>query len=537
MKKLVSESIQEFRGSRVDEGIFDRVGAGIKKAVGAVKGFFEKIGKFFFAVGEDGQVEPVIAPVNVGIMVKDNMINTNAVYYIPSEEDLSLEPALRSLTPEQLIQKRGGDNLRESLQVQKNINEARVPLKHPNAKVKNIDKDKLFRRIRMSIKNPQGKPIMVWGAPGIGKTQIVKAVLKARGEGRLIDVQTSKMAPDDWALPAILKMEPGEMETGTGVSAKTRSQQPTMRAVDLPKSWLPVYKPTGDPETDEALDKALGKGVIFLDELSRASGSVQNTCLKLVDERTVGDAKIGSGWAIISASNRGMDDPASVQDFSTALGNRFAQMNYVPDFVSWKEWAIDKIDPRILDFLEFNQDFFYTLDDEDEEGIFASPRSWEAASNDIAMVMQDAKDEGYRVTSEDLEEMIGENVGTDIATELATFLRLLETFSKEDIRRVLEDPDKAPLPKKAGSSYDQSEANAVISLVITNTRGREVTPEEFANFSKYLVRLDNGSLATRAFKMIFDVHPYMHKELGEIDGKDKYKEGADIFVEKYEHIF
>jgi hypothetical protein len=80
-----------------------------------------------------------------------------------------------------------------------------------------------------------------------------------------------------------------------------------------------------------------------------------------------------------------------------------------------------------------------------------------------------------------LTKAVGKNVGLDIATELSTFLRLLESFKKEDIEKILKDPDKAPLPKKAGSGYDQSEANALISLVITSTRGRELDPKEFIN--------------------------------------------------------
>jgi MoxR-like ATPase len=512
MKKLVSESISEFRKKKsLNEGIFS-------KALGAVKSFFQKVGKFFFFMSGDEPESGAIAPINIGIMNKGRMINP-AISYLPNEEDLDLDPTLGSLTPEKIIAKRG-PNTNESL------NEARVALEHPDKNVPNIDKNSLYRRIRLIISNPNAKALMIWGAPGIGKTQIVKAVLKANTGGRLIDIQTSKMAPDDWALPAIYKLESGEM-----------------LAKDIPKSWLPVYIPTGNPEEDkkrnEIANMGIG-GVIFLDELSRASGSVQNTCLKLVDERVIGDAKLGDKWAIVSASNRAGDDADSVQNFSTALGNRFTQVNYIPDFKSWKEWAIDKIDPRILDFLEFNQEHFYNLDDDPEKSIFASPRSWEAASNNLALLMQDAKDQGYRLTSKDVVEIVGSDVGLDIATELGAFLRLLESFKKEDIEKVLKQPDKAPLPKKAGSGYDQSEANALISLVITSTRGRELDPQEFSNFAKYLVRLDNPSLATRGIKMMFDVHKYMHEELGEVGEpgeKDKYKEGVDIFIEKYKDIF
>jgi hypothetical protein len=278
-------------------------------------------------------------------------------------------------------------------------------------------------------------------------------------------------------------------------------------------------------------------GILFLDELSRASGSVQNTCLKLIDERIIGDAVLGSKWTIVSASNRAGDDPEGVQNFSTALGNRFSQVNYIPDFAGWKEWAQNKVDQRILDFLEFNQEYFYTLDDDPEKSIFASPRSWEAASKNIALLMQDAADEGYKPSIQDITNVVGSDVGMDIATEFQTFLRLLESFKKEDIKEVLAHPEKARMPKKAGSGYDQSEANALLSLVCTSTRGRDITPEEFDNFVTYLIRLDNGSLATRAIKMMIDLHPYIHDELGEVEGRDKYQKGVDRFIEKYKDIF
>ena len=314
-----------------------------------------------------------------------------------------------------------------------------------------------------------------------------------------------------------------------------------MAAVELPKAWLPVYKPTGDAEKDKKLNEAANQGIggiIFLDELSRASESVQGSCLKLVNERIIGDAQLGDAWTIISASNRELDDPETLPSFSSALANRFSQVNYVPDYEGWKEWAVGKIDDRILDFLEFNQKFFYTLDD--ESAIFGSPRSWHMASNAIARVNKLAEKRGRKPTMNQLALAVKKNVGTDIATELTTFFKLLESIKKEDIRKILEDPMKAPLPKKAGSGFDQSEANALLSVVISATKGKEITPQEFENFCTYLVRLDMPSLATAGIKRMFNVHPYMNEELGEVGEpgeKDKYKKGVDIFIDKYKSIF
>jgi hypothetical protein len=521
MKKLVSESISEFRkGKSLNEGVFDRVKTGFRSIL-------NKIGKFLIAISRDGKILPVISPLNIGIMVKHGYVNGNAISYMPNRADVQLEPqlnGLKSVYERKIKDRELGDSTDPRFVLEsKMINESKVPLEHPDKNIPNVNRDELYMEIEMAMHNPEEKALMVWGAPGIGKTQIVKAVLRANTGGRLIDVQTSKMAPDDWNLPAIWKNEVGALE-----------------ARDLPKSWLPVYKPTGDPEMDKKLDEIANQGeggILFLDELSRASGSVQNTCLKLVDERTTGDAILGSKWTIIAASNRAGDDPDSVMNFSTALGNRFEQVNYIPEFKNWKEWGIDKIDPRILDFLEFNQEYFYTLEDDPEKSIFASPRSWEGASKAIAKLMNYAKVKNMRVTIPMLTKAIGKNVGMDIATELSTFLRLLESFKKEDIEKILKNPDKAPLPKKAGSGYDQSEANALLSLVISSTRGRELDPQEFSNFAKYLIRLDNPSLATRGIKMMFDIHKYMHEELGEVDGREKYKEGVDIFIEKYKDIF
>lgn len=521
MKKLVSESIQEFRKKKAlnEENIFQKIGQAVKSA-------FDKVGKFFIGLF-NGEPVPSMVPANIGVMDRDRMINS-AISYIPSKADIALDPGLVTLTEERALQKRGPDNITESF---KELFEDRVPLEHPNKNIRNVKKDELYKLVRMVIKNPQSRPYMIWGAPGIGKTQIVQAVLRARSKGRLIDVPTSKMAPDDWALPAIYKSSTGEMA-----------------AADIPKSWLPVYKPSDDPEENAKRDNianggsADGKvqgegGIIFFDELSRANPAVQNTCLKIMDERLIGDQVFGSKWAVIAASNRQGDDPDADISFGKALGNRFSQVNYMPDFESWKEWAIDKIDPRIIDFLEFNRDYFYTMDDDPDAGIFASPRTWEEASIKMAQYIQDSEEEGERINSRDLANVVGDNVGMDIAKEFEVFLRLLESFKKEDIRKILEKPDKAPLPKKAGSGYDQSEANAILSLVITSTRGKQLPPEEFNNFCKYLVRLDNASLATRAIKMMFSVHPYMNEELGDIEGRDKYKEGVDLFIDKYKDIF
>ena len=535
-KMIVYESLSDFQKSKgeINE-------SGLNEGFGPLKNAFKKIGKFFVALFNKLPISGVISPVNIGIMVKNKNLSP-AISFLPSKSDLSIEPGLSSLTEKELFNKRGGEDSGD--RTKRKVNEAKVELSHPNKKqVANVGKEELERKIRIAIKNPLDRPLMIWGAPGIGKTAIVKAVLEARGGGRLIDVQTAKMAPDDWTLPYIVKEEVFSEEGEDGVKKPSPYKLSGIKPVDVPKSWLPTYIMTGDPEEDKRRDDLanLGEGgVLFLDELSRARSSVQNTCLKLIGERIIGDSKLGSKWTIISASNRMSDDPAGEQQWSTALGNRFQQLNYVPSFKDWKEWAINKIDQRILDFLEFHQEFFYTLDsdtDELEGGMYASPRSWEAASDAIKAAIKDAEEEGTRISTRTLIDEVSYNVGADIAQEIGAFFRLLESFTKEDIREVLTHPEKARMPKKSGSGYDPSEASALISIICTSTRGKELTVKEFENYIKYLIRLDNGSLAVWGLKTMIGIHPYINEEIEGFDGKDKYKKPVDDFIAKYGDIF
>ena len=533
MKKIVYESLEEFQQNTEAVNEFnmrsaarsagDTIKKGYEKVSKFIKDTFRKVGDFFVALSNGEPVKGAVLPTNIGILVDQGQLNP-AISFLPGDVDLELEPGLASETIDDILSKRGPEDLKRVEEALIAINEDLVPLEHPDKDVPNVNTPDLMEEIEMAMMDPTGTPLMIWGAPGIGKTKIVNAVLESKGEGmRLIDVQTSKMAPDDWALPAVKELKSGWV------------------AMDVPKNWLPVYTPTGDPEEDAKRNDVANQGsggIIFFDELSRANPAVQNTCLKVMDERTIGDAILGDKWVIISASNREADDQESEINFSTALGNRFSQVNFVPDFESWKGWAEGKVDQRILDFLEFNaKDMFYTLDDTPGKALFASPRSWAAASKSLGKAMQLAKDKGLPLTKDRLTRAIGKDVGTKIAEELAAFLKLMESYTKEDIKMILTDPEKARLPKKQGSGYAPAEANALMSLVASSVKDREITPDEFINFSKYLVKLDNSSVASAAMKKMFKFQPQLHTELGEKPGHDKYAEGYNIFDDKYKDSF
>lgn len=254
-------------------------------------------------------------------------------------------------------------------------------------------KSRLFTNIKKQISGPLGGhadvvPMLIWGAPGIGKTAIIKSVLKEMANapfGRInLNLEVIGLAGytiENWTLPTI--------ETNRKANALD-----TERFSDTPKVWLPVYLRTSDSEENKRRDAfcnaskfltrdgsaALdGKGhefeggVVFFDEYSRVMPNVQNILMALANDHHFGDSyQVASKWGFVFASNRAIDENEADSDdmryYPTgAQLNRFIHYTYVPSKVEWLEWAREvnptthkaNVPPFITDFIEASDDYVW----------------------------------------------------------------------------------------------------------------------------------------------------------------------------------
>ncbi|MCK5721481.1 MAG: AAA family ATPase, partial [Gammaproteobacteria bacterium] len=113
-------------------------------------------------------------------------------------------------------------------------------------------------------------PVMLWGAPGVGKSQIISQIA-ARHNAPLIDIRLSQMEPSD--LRGIPFREGDRVEWA------------------IP-SMLPNEKIHG------------ANGILFLDEITSAPPSVSAAAYQLILDRKLGDYEVPKGWAIFAAGNR-----------------------------------------------------------------------------------------------------------------------------------------------------------------------------------------------------------------------------------------
>lgn len=259
--------------------------------------------------------------------------------------------------------------------------------------------------------------IMLWGSPGIGKSDIVRQVA-AEKEWRLEDVR-------------LLLLNPVDLR-GIPVADRERG-----KAVWLKPEFLP----------DE------GRGILFLDEINAVVPSVQAAAYQLVLDRRIGTYKLPDGWKVIAAGNR-LNDRGVAYTMPSPLANRFLHLELESELGDWKKWALQQqpgkggqmvsnIIPVIVSFLTFDPDYLFKFPNVGEEiRAFPSPRSWEFVSKMLRNTRFDTDDE--------LRVAITSAVGAPAAS---AFLEYAKVWKKlPDIKECLEG--KATFDKVADERTD-----------------------------------------------------------------------------------
>lgn len=186
-------------------------------------------------------------------------------------------------------------------------------------------------------------PVFIWGAPGIGKSSIIKQISSVQ-DLEFIDLRLSLLDPTD------LKGIPFfNADTKEGVWAKP--------------SFLPSAKDS--------------KGILFLDEINTAPPAVQASAYQLILDRKVGEYELPKEWSIVAAGNR-ENDRGVVYKMPAPLANRFVHFEMEVDFDDWKAWAYSvNIESSIIAYLAYDKSMLFTFDASLNEKSFATPRSWE----------------------------------------------------------------------------------------------------------------------------------------------------------------
>ena len=231
------------------------------------------------------------------------------------------------------------------------------------------------------------QPLYIWGAPGVGKSQIVKQASEKLGI-ELRDVRAVLLDPVD--LRGLPKIDDNNVTTWSA----------------------PDFLPSS------------GQGILFLDELNAAPPLVQASCYQLILDRRIGEYELPEGWYVIAAGNR-ETDRAVTSRISSALANRFTHVEFNVNLEDWVRWALsNNIREEVIAFLRFRPVLLHDFDPKRDEKAFPTPRSWEFVSEILKT----------GVNEDLLFELISGTVGKGAASEFVGFLKIFnELPDPEDL--------------------------------------------------------------------------------------------------------
>lgn len=266
-----------------------------------------------------------------------------------------------------------------------------------------------------------GQPVLLWGGPGEGKSRVVEQIADQLGRPCEVVVGSVREASDFAGLPI--------RDGGSVIFAPPRW---AMRCVERADT------------------------VVFLDELTTASPSVQAAMLRVVLEREVGDLQLPPAVSFVAAANP-PELSAGGDDLSAPLANRFCHLDWEADVASWSSGMLRGWEPRpvpvvpttlgshealwravIVGFVTARPSALRQVPDDvvNQGRAWPSPRTWDRAR--LVAAAADAAGADREV----LRLLVAGMVGTGPAIEL---LRFADTMDLPDPEDLLADPMLLPV--------------------------------------------------------------------------------------------
>jgi hypothetical protein len=255
-----------------------------------------------------------------------------------------------------------------------------------------------------------GLPILISGAPGIGKSDITDKVAKIT-KRRLVLSHPVVDSPIDYkGMPAILEDDKGN---------KTAVFLPFGNLLEIIKAKVPT--------------------IYFIDDMGQAPACVQAACMQLLLARKINGQKISDKVTFIAATNR-REDRAGVTGILEPVKSRFVSIvELVVNTEDWIEWAHENdIAPEVIGYIYYCPDRLSTEEATADIVNHPSPRTWHGVSKLLKAGITSLP-------------FIAGAVGAADGTQFLGFLKVYHSLP--DLDDIVKNPEGVDIPTDSATQY------------------------------------------------------------------------------------
>lgn len=278
------------------------------------------------------------------------------------------------------------------------------------------------------------RPIMVLGAPGMGKTAIMSQIASEMGIGYVAYTITHHTRQSAIGLPVIER----HVYDGEECSITRYTMSEIIASVH-----------------DLIEERGHREGILFIDEINCVSETLAPAMLDLLQNKKFGPHRIPDGWILVAAGNP-PEYNASAREFDIATLDRIRTIHVDPDTDIWLRYARSAgVHEAVTFYLQVKPQNLLRIERTVDGTYFATPRGWE----DLSTVMREYDRLGFTVDVDLVSQYIRD---PEVAAEFTRYLDFHRRYGEEhDIDAIMEGRATDGM-----SSADAEGKLAVISVII-----------------------------------------------------------------------
>lgn len=283
---------------------------------------------------------------------------------------------------------------------------------------------------------PLNQAIMLVARHGVGKSSVVKEVATTHFGGFVDNRLSQKEVGDILGLPYL------DVESG-----QTKYLKPW---------WWPRDKDSS--------------GILFFDELNRASKDVLQAVFEICLDRRLDGEELPAGWRVVAAINA--DDDYDVAELDPALKDRWFHINFKPTAQEWLAWASSnppgsdepRLVKQITDFISSNNMYLDppTAGNLDVSLVHPSRRSWQFLSDAMRKLGLDSESPNIPL----LNELAAGWVGAGPQASFVKFVQSEFRVGEVDFDKLLLKFDQKQFTRFKKLSTDAENAVRFINQII-----------------------------------------------------------------------